>query len=135
MMQLELNELKRDLEQEQEIYELLRQESVDLRDEFKALFPARVCPVFLSRNPDKSLTPLFWRYSSSHKGKKGLRPKVDDFWALISRMSESDKNKLAEFELNKIRLNYQIGMSAYKNLKLLQAIEGLGSWENNIRTM
>jgi hypothetical protein len=44
-------------------YELLRRESLDLRDEFKAEYPASVCPVFLGRNPDKSLTPLFWRYS------------------------------------------------------------------------
>jgi hypothetical protein len=69
---------------------MLRQESLDLRDEFKAIYPASVCPVFLGRNSDKSLTPLFWRYSSTVKGKKGLRPEVSDFWALISKMNKPD---------------------------------------------
>jgi hypothetical protein len=84
-MELDLKKLKVEAGNTQEQYELLRRESLDLRDEFKAEYPASVCPVFLGRNPDKSLTPLFWRYSSIIKGKKGLRPQVSDFWALISQ--------------------------------------------------
>jgi hypothetical protein len=91
-MELDLKELKVETENAQEQYEMLRQESLDLRDEFKAIYPASVCPVFLGRNSDKSLTPLFWRYSSTVKGKKGLRPEVSDFWALISKMNNVPTN-------------------------------------------
>jgi hypothetical protein len=113
----------------------LRQESLDLRDEFKAHYPAKVCPVFLSRNPDKSLTPLFWRYSSTIKGKKGLRPKARDFWSLISKMNESDRARLAEFEANRMRINYQLSMVAYSVPRLTQFIEDLSNWETNMRSL
>lgn len=132
-MKLDLNELKTELKKTIGKYEVLRQESVDLRDEFKALYPANVCPVFLGRNPDKSLTPLFWRYSSTIKGKKGLRPKVADFWALISEMNESDKVRLAEFEINRIQINYQLSVAAYNITRLKQFIEDLSNWESNVR--
>jgi hypothetical protein len=58
-MELDLKELKVETENAQEQYEMLRQESLDLRDEFKAIYPASVCPVFLGRNSDKSLTSKF----------------------------------------------------------------------------
>ncbi|WP_369177838.1 hypothetical protein [Candidatus Thiodubiliella endoseptemdiera] len=132
-MELDLKKLRTEAESAQLKYETLRQESVDLRDEFKAEYPAKVCPVFLGRNPDKSLTPLFWRYSSTVKGKKGLRPKVDDFWALISKMNESDRVKLADFEVNRMRINYQLSVVAYKISRLKQFIGDLNNWENNIR--
>lgn len=132
-MELDLKKLRTEAESAQLKYEALRQESVDLRDEFKAEYPAKVCPVFLGRNPDKSLTPLFWRYSSTVKGKKGLRPKVDDFWALISKMNESDRVKLADFEVNRMRINYQLSVVAYKISRLKQFIGDLNNWENNIR--
>lgn len=132
-MELDLKKLRTEAESAQLKYETLRQESVDLRDEFKAEYPAKVCPVFLGRNPDKSLTPLFWRYSSTVRGKKGLRPKVDDFWALISKMNESDRVKLADFEVNRMRINYQLSVVAYKISRLKQFIGDLNNWENNIR--
>ncbi len=132
-MELDLKKLRAEAESAQLKYEALRQESVDLRDEFKAEYPAKVCPVFLGRNPDKSLTPLFWRYSSTVKGKKGLRPKVDDFWALISKMNESDKARLTEFEANRMRINYQLSVVAYSIPRLKQFIGDLNNWENNIR--
>jgi len=134
-MQLDLNKLTNELKQAQQQYQISRQESLDLRDEFKAHYPAKLCPVFLSRNPDKSLTPLFWRYSSTIKGKKGLRPKAKDFWALISKMSESDRLRLSEFEANRMRINYQLSVVAYKLLRLEQFIADLSCWENNMRSM
>lgn len=134
-MQLDINKLKDELVQVKQIYENLRQESVDLRDDFKATYPAQLCPVFLGRNSDKSLTPLFWRYSSTIKGKKGLRPKVDDFWALISEMNEPDRVRLAEFEVGRIRINYQLSVVAYNITRLKQFISDLSNWENNIRRM
>lgn len=134
-MQLDLNELKVNLEKTQEQYEVLRQESLDLRDEFKADYPAKECPVFLGRNPDKSLTPLFWRYSSTIKGKKSLRPKVDDFWSLIGKMNESDRIRLSEFEVNRIRINYQLSTLAYTVTRIKQLIDDLSVWEKNIRSM
>ncbi len=133
LMQLNLKALKNEAKSAQARYATLRQESLDLRDEFKAHYPAKVCPVFLSRNPDKSLTPLFWRYSSTIKGKKGLRPKVRDFWALISKMNESDKVRLAEFEANRMRINYQLSVVAYTLPRLTQLIEDLSRWETNMR--
>jgi hypothetical protein len=90
--------------------------------------------VFLGRNPDKSLTPLFWRYSSTTKGKKGLRPQVSDFWALISQMNEPDRVRLAEFEINRMRINYQLSIVAYSILRLKQLIDDLSEWENNVRS-
>ncbi|CAC9641305.1 hypothetical protein [bacterium endosymbiont of Bathymodiolus sp. 5 South] len=134
-MELDLKKLKVEAGNTQEQYELLRRESLDLRDEFKAEYPASVCPVFLGRNPDKSLTPLFWRYSSTIKGKKGLRPQVSDFWALISQMNEPDRVRLAEFEINRMRINYQLSIVAYSILRLKQLIDDLSEWENNVRSM
>lgn len=133
LMQLDLNELNNELKQAQQQYQTLRQETLDLRDAFKAQYPARVCPVFLSRNPDKSLTPLFWRYSSTIKGKRGLRPKAKDFWALINTMGESDRLKLSEFEANRMRINYQLSVVAYQIPRLSQFIVDLSDWENNMR--
>ncbi len=134
-LELDLKKLRTEAESAQLKYEALRQESLDLRDEFKAEYPARSCPVFLGRNSDKSLTPLFWRYSSTVRGKKGLRPKVDDFWALISKMNEPDRVRLAEFEANRMRINYQLSVVAYNILRLKQLIDDLQNWENNIRRM
>ena len=135
VMQLNLNNLKNEATSAQARYATLRQESLDLRDEFKAHYPAKVCPVFLSRNPDKSLTPLFWRYSSTIKGKKGLRPKVVDFWALISKMNEPDRVRLAEFEVNRMRINYQLSVVAYSVPRLTQFIKDLSNWETNMRSL
>jgi hypothetical protein len=45
-MELDLKKLKVEAGNTQEQYELLRRESLDLRDEFKAEYPASVCPVF-----------------------------------------------------------------------------------------
>ena len=134
-MQLNLNDLKNEAASAQARYATLRQESLDLRDEFKAHYPAKVCPMFLGRNPDKSLTPLFWRYSSTIKGKKGLRPKARDFWALISKMNESDRVRLAAFEVNRMRINYQLSVVAYKIPRLTQLIKDLSSWETNMRNL
>lgn len=134
-MQLNLKDLKNKATTAQAQYATLRQESLDLRDEFKAHYPAQMCPVFLSRNPDKSLTPLFWRYSSTIKGKKGLRPKVSDFWTLISNMNASDRLRLAEFEISRMRINYQLSVVAYKVSRLTQLIEDLSSWETNMRRL
>lgn len=134
-MELDLKKLKVETENAQEQYEMLRQESLDLRDEFKAIYPANVCPVFLGRNSDKSLTPLFWRYSSTVKGKKGLRPEVSDFWALISKMNKPDRIRLAEFEINRMRINYQLSVVAYRVLRLNKLIDDLSKWENNVRSM
>lgn len=135
LMQLNLKDLKNEAKSAQAQYATLRQESLDLRDEFKAHYPAKVCPVFLSRNPDKSLTPLFWRYSSTIKGKKGLRPKVSDFWALISKMNEPDRVRLAEFEANRMRINYQLSVVAYRVPRLTQFIKDLSNWETNMRNL
>lgn len=135
LMQLNLKDLKNEAKSAQAQYATLRQESLDLRDEFKAHYPAKVCPVFLSRNPDKSLTPLFWRYSSTIKGRKGLRPKVRDFWALISKMNEPDRVRLAEFEANRMRINYQLSVVAYRVPRLTQFIKDLSNWETNMRNL
>lgn len=134
-MELDLKKLKVEAGNTQEQYELLRRESLGLRDEVKTEYPASGCPVFLGRNPDKSLTPLFWRYSSIIKGKKGLRPQVSDFWALISQMNEPDRVRLAEFEINRMRINYQLSIVAYSILRLKQLIDDLSEWENNVRSM
>ncbi len=134
MMQLDLKELRNELDNEKQQYESLRHECDQLRNDFKNEYSALICPIFLSRNPDKSHTPLFWRYSSRDKGNINLRPKTDDFWALISKMDQRDKQRLSEFEFGRIRLNYQIGISAYKVLKLEQLVQSLNEWENNIRS-
>jgi hypothetical protein len=56
-MELDLKKLKVETENAQEQYEMLRQESLDLRDEFKAIYPASVCPVFLGL-PEGASAPL-----------------------------------------------------------------------------
>jgi hypothetical protein len=134
-MQLDLNKLRIEAIGLENKYNTLRQESLDLRDEFKAEYPASKCPVFLGRNPDKSLTPLFWRYSSTVRGRKGLRPKVDDFWALIREMNKSEFVRLSEFEINRIRINYQLSITAYQISRLKQTIDDLSCWEKNIRSV
>lgn len=50
-------------------------------------------------------------------------------------MNESDRVKIAEFEINKIQINYQLSVVAYKLTRLKQFIDDLSSWENNIRSM
>lgn len=78
-MQLNLKVLKSDFKNAQKEYKTLRQESLDLRDEFKAEYSVSVSPVFLGRNPDKSLTLLFWRYSSTIRGRKAYAQKSEIF--------------------------------------------------------
>ncbi len=130
-----LTKLKNELAQAKQSYKLLRQESERLLSGFKNEYPnnSNLFPLSLARNPDKSHTPLFWRYSVMIKKKEGLRAKVDDFWIQVRKMNEKDCANLAEYELGRIRLNYEIGICAYKVLKLEQLVKSLESWENHVR--
>jgi hypothetical protein len=43
--------------------------------------------------------------------------------------------RLAEFEINRMRINYQLSIVAYSILRLKQLIDDLSEWENNVRSM
>jgi hypothetical protein len=111
----------------------------DLRDSFKALFPARVCPVFLARDANAN-SPMYWRYSSLQKNKLGARVKVDEFgnnefWEVISGMSDTHKAQLSEFEITRISLNYKISTTKYKIARLGDYFTNLKNWETGVRKL
>jgi hypothetical protein len=123
-----------DLQKNLKIYE---NNAVDLRNSFKALFPARVCPVFLARDANAN-SPMYWRYSSLIKNKLGARVKVDEFgnnefWEVISGMSDKHKAQLSEIEITRISLNYKISTTKYLLARTKDYLDKTIAWENGVR--
>lgn len=132
----DIDSLKEQLLKLGQTKDLLEKRIVALRNEFKAYLPANVCPVYLSRQGgNKSLTALFWRYSSTVKGKKGLRPKTNDFWKLIEPMPQNLKNKIIEIEKQRIELNYEMAMTAYTIPRLERMITDYGNWVKAVKRL
>jgi hypothetical protein len=50
-------------------------------------------------------------------------------------MNQPDRIRLAEFEINRMRINYQLSVVAYRVLRLNKLIDDLSKWENNVRSM
>lgn len=114
----------------------LEKRIINLRNEFKAHLPAAVCPVYLSRQGgNKSLTALFWRYSSTIKGKKGLRPKTNDFWQLIEKMPLALKNKIIEIEKQRIELNYDMAIVSYTIPRIEIKILEYSRWITGVKKL
>lgn len=131
MKQLELKKLE--LEKLEVDYKLINEECLLLRKKFKLSHPPRCCPVYLARSPDRSHTPLVWRYSSTLRGRKGMRPKVEDFWSVIQKLNESDKQSLIEFEYERFSLNYKLAMIVYQIGRLQQFISDYETWTIHLK--
>ncbi len=130
---LNLNNLAYLLQDEIKKYKELNIQCSNLRDDYKAKYRSKNCPLYLAKNPDLSLTPLVWRYSSMVKGSKGRRPVGCEFWDIVAKLSTADITNFNDFEYQRLVLNYQISTTAYNIRRLNILNSGMGDWSTNIR--
>lgn len=101
----------------------LRKQCEVLRNTFKAIYPANICPVYLARQSGLSKTPLFWRYSSKIRGKLGAKVRSGELFILIKHLPQKQIMDLLDIEQRRIELGYELSIVSYTKIRLKKLLE------------
>jgi hypothetical protein len=99
-------------------------------EEFRALYPEGSVPAYITRSPDKSMTPLRWRVSPAYP--KGARPRIEITGAqgelILRRLPAKDRQVWLEFERRRLEVNLALSTTNYELARLRAFIQGVRQW-------
>jgi hypothetical protein len=110
--------------------ERLRDQALALVEEFRARYPEGSVPAYITRSPDKSMTPLRWRVSPAYP--KGARPRIEitgpQGEVILRRLPAKDGRAWLEFEWRRLEVNLALSTASYELARLRAYIPGVRDW-------
>jgi hypothetical protein len=93
---------------------------LELVEKFRARYPEGSVPAYITRSPDKSMTPLRWRVSPAYP--KGARPRIEitgpQGEVILRRLPAKDGRAWLEFEWRRLEVNLALSTASYELARL-----------------
>ena len=117
--------------------ERLRRQALALVEEFRGRYPEGSVPAYITRSPDKSLTPLRWRVSPASP--KGARRRIEitgeEGEAILRCLPSADRETWLDFERRRLEVNTALATASYELARLRAYVQGVREWRRVWKAM
>jgi hypothetical protein len=117
--------------------ERLRRQALELVQDFRGRYPEGSVPAYITRSPDKSLTPLRWRVLPAES--KGSRRRIEitgaEGEAILRRLPAADREIWLDFERRRLDVNTALATASYELARLRAYVQGVREWKRVWKAM